>query len=180
MEHEDPLKEREDPLKDAQLHEAELDARLLALFRNAEAPAPSSGFAARTMTAVKREPLPAGRRPLRSPLTTLFGWAALIFGVAVSAWLIAANQPLVAASFTTVVTGAIGLGVRLMQLAGAGLAVSDVFTTTGLAISRAVITKEGSTGLVFIAVIGALSLSALHRLLISEGAERGVSQWQEL
>lgn len=172
--------EHEDPLKDTELHEAELDARLLTLFRSVDAPVPSSGFAARTMAAAKREPLPVGRRPLRSPLAALVGWAALIVGVAISAWSMAATQPQFVSTFSRLVSGGIGVGVWLMQFASAGLALSDVFTTTGLAVTRAVVTREGSVGLVLIAAIGAFSLSALHRLLMSEGPERGVSQWQEL
>jgi hypothetical protein len=64
-----------------------------------------------------------------------------------------------------------------MQFVQTGLNVLDVLTTTGLAVSRAAVTAEGTTALVFTAVVGALSLSALHRLLISEGDN---SQWQEL
>ena len=172
--------EYEDPLKDTELHDAELDAQLLTLFRSVDAPVPSSGFAARTMAAAKREPLPAGRRPLRSPLAALAGWAALIAGVAICAWSIATAQPQIVSTFSRLVSGGIGVGVWLMQFASAGLALSDVFTTTGLAVTRAVVTREGSAGLVLIAAIGAFSLSALHRLLMSEGPERGVSQWQEL
>jgi hypothetical protein len=52
-----------------------------------------------------------------------------------------------------------------------------VLTTTGVAVLRAVATTEGTTGLVLTAIVGAVSLSALHRLLISEGED---SQWQEL
>lgn len=159
MEHEDPL---------------------IALFRRVEAPAPSPDFVARTMRAVKREPLPASRRRLRNPLTIFVGWVAVIAGVALSASMIAVNQPLFASAFTTLVSGGIATGVSLMQFAGTGLALLDLFTTTGLAVSRAVVTREGSTGLLLIAVMGALSLSALHRLLMSEGTDKGVSRWQEL
>ena len=162
------------------LNEAELETRVLTLFRSVEAPAPSADFTARTMKAVKRAALVPGRRPLRSPLTAAFAAAALIAGVALSAWAIAINQPFAASAFTTLISGGISVGMRLMQLAGTGLAISDVFTTTGFAILRALMTTEGSTGLMLIAVIGALSLSALHRLLMSEGSERGVSRWQEL
>ena len=155
------------------------DDQLSALFRSIETPAPSSHFAERTMKAVRRAPLPAGRRPLRNPLAGLVGWVALIAGVAISSWAIAATQPQFASTFTRLVSGGIGVGVWLMQFASTGLALSDVFTTTGLAVTRAVVTREGSTGLVLISAMGALSLSALHRLLMSE-PERGVSQWQEL
>ena len=165
MGHEDPLIE---------------DDRMIALFRSLRSSALSSDFVARTMRAVKREPLPAGRRRLRNPITIFAGWAAVIAGVAFSAWMIAINQPVFASAFTTLVSGGIATGVSLMQFASTGLALLDLFTTTGIAVSRAVVTKEGSTGLMLIAVMGALSLSGLHRLLMSEGPERGVSQWQEL
>jgi hypothetical protein len=64
-----------------------------------------------------------------------------------------------------------------MQLAHTLTTVLDVLTTTSLAVLRAAATIEGTTGLVLTAVVGAISLSALHRLLISEGEE---TQWQEL
>jgi len=172
--------EHEDPLKDTKLQEEEFDAQLLGLFRSVQAPAPSAGFASRAITAVKREPLSPGRRPLRSPLASFLGWAALVAGVAISAWAVAVNQPLFASGFTKLVSTGIGVGVWLMQFTGAGLALLDVFNTTGLAVSRAVVTREGSAGLLMIAVIGALSLSGLHRLLMSEISAKGVSPWQEL
>jgi len=65
----------------------------------------------------------------------------------------------------------------MMQLVGTGIAVVDVFSTTGLAVARAAATVEGTTGLVLMGVVCALSLSALRRLLASEGED---SQWQEL
>jgi hypothetical protein len=169
----------EDPRESAATDEGELDARLLALFRGAEAPGPSSDFASRTLRAVKRERLLPGRRPLRGPLVGVLGWAALIAGVATSAWAIAVSQPLFASVFAGLLGGGISAGVWLMQFAGAGLALSDLFATTGLAVSRVVVTKEGFTGLVVIAALGALSLSALYRLM-SDVPERGVSLWQEL
>lgn len=178
MEHED-LK-HEGPRRYTKVHEEDMDAQLLGLFRRVQPPAPSVGFAARTMNAVMREALPAGRRPLSSPLAAFLGWVALIAGVAISAWAVAVNQPLFASGFTKLVSNGIGVGVWLTQFTGAGLALLDVFNTTGLAVSRAVVTKEGSAGLLMIAVIGALSLSALHRLLLSEIPAKGVSPWQEL
>ena len=170
----------QDPRQDAKVYEDELDEQLAVLFRSTAAPMPSADFAARTMKAVKRASLPAGRRPLRSPLAGIAGWAALVAGVAVSAGAIAVNTPMLASIFASLVSGGIGVGVRLMQSAGAGLALADIFTTTGLAVSRVVVTREGTTALLVIAVIGASALVALQRLLISEGAEGGVSQWQEL
>ena len=167
----------DDPRRSAKIREEDLDRPLAALFRSIEAPAPPSDFAERTMKAVKAAPLPAGRRPLRHPLAGLMGWAALIAGVAVSSWGMAVTQPQFASAFTTLLSGGIGVGMWLMQFAGAGFALSDVLTTTGLAVTRAIVTREGSTGLVLMSVMGAVSLSALHRLLISEGED---SQWQEL
>jgi hypothetical protein len=107
----------------------------------------------------------------------MFGWAAVIAAVALSAFVIALNQPLVASSFSRLITRGVGTGVWLMQIAQTLTTVLDVLTTTGLAVARAAATAQGTTGLVLTAVVGAVSLSALHRLLISEGED---SQWQEL
>jgi hypothetical protein len=153
------------------------DAQLMALYKSVDAPAPSADFAKRTLRAVKRAPLPAGRKPLRDPLVSMFGWAAVIAAVALSVAAIALSQPLVASAFSRLITRGVGTGVWLMQLAHTLTTVLDVLTTTGLAVLRAVATTEGTTGLVLTAVVGAVSLSALHRLLISEGEE---TQWQEL
>jgi hypothetical protein len=169
--------EHEDPLKDVKLNEDEVDAQLLTLFRRVKAPAPSADFVARTMQIVTRAPLPSGRRRLQSPLSSLFGWAALIAGVALSALAFFLTQPIFASMFSQVISRGVGIGVWLMQFRSTALAILDVLTTTGLAVSRAAATREGTTGLLLIAVMGALSLSALHRLLISEGEGR---QWQEL
>ena len=64
-----------------------------------------------------------------------------------------------------------------MQFAQTAARVFNLFTTAAAAVSRAMVTAEGTTGLVLTAVVGALSLSALHRLLISK---REDSQWQEI
>ncbi len=172
--------EPEDPLNGRDFADEELDARLSALFRSCEPNDPSAGFASRTMKAVRRQALPPGRRRLRTPLAMLTGWAALIAGVSISAWMLALNQPMLASAFTILVSGGIGIGVTLVQFAGSNLALSDALATTGRAVLRAVATTEGSTGLVLIAVVGAVSLSMLRHLLMPEGTERGVSQWQEL
>jgi hypothetical protein len=162
--------------RDDQLNEA-TDAQLIALFKSADVLVPSADFAARTMRAVVRTPLPPGRKPLRSPLASMFGWAAVIAAVALSVLTIAFSQPIVASSFSTLITRGVGTGVWLMQFVQTGMNVLDVLTTTGLAVSRAAVTTEGTTALVLTAIVGALSLSALHRLLISQGED---SQWQEL
>lgn len=153
------------------------DAQLMALFRSVDPPAPSADFATKTLVAVKRAPLAPGRRALRDPLVTMFGWAAVVAAVALAVVAIALNQPLVASGVSRLITRGVGIGVWLMQLAQTLTTVLDVLTTTGLAVLRAAATTEGTTGLVLAAVVGAVSLSALHRLLISEGED---TQWQEL
>ena len=153
------------------------DEQMLALFTSAEPPSPPADFAARTMRAVVRAPLPPGRKALRDPLISMFGWAAVIAAVALSVIAIGLTQPIIAASFSRLITHGVSTGVWLIQLGQTASRVFDVLTTTGLAVSRAAATAEGTTGLVLTAVVGALSLSALHRLLISEGED---SSWQEL
>jgi hypothetical protein len=161
--------------RDDQLNGA-TDEQLIALFSSVDAPAPSANFAAQTLRAVARAQLPAGRKPLRNPLASMFGWAAVIAAVALLV-VIALSQPIVASGFSSLITRGVGTGVWLMQLGQTLMTVLDVLTKTGLAVSRAAATAEGTTALVLTAVVGALSLSALHRLLISEGED---SQWQEL
>lgn len=153
------------------------DEEMRALFRSAEPHEPPADFVAKTMRAVVRAPLSPGRKPLRDPLTSMFGWAAVIAAVALLVLTVALSQPIVAASFSRLITRGVGTGVWLMQLAQPGLRLLDVFATTGLAVSRAAATTQGTAGLLLTAVVGALSLSALHRLLTSEGED---SQWQEL
>ena len=163
--------EREDPRNDLD------DEQMLALFALVDTPAPSPGFTASTMRAVARAPLPAGRKPLRDPLAALLGWAAVIAAVALTVLAIGLSQPIVTAAFSRLITRGVGTGVWLMQFGQIGLQLLDVLTTTSLAVTRAAGTAEGTTGLVLTAIVGAVSLSALHRLLISEGED---SQWQEL
>jgi hypothetical protein len=163
--------ERDDQLNDA------LDEQLIALFKRVDAPAPSADFAVTTMQAVVRAALPPGRKALRNPLASMFGWAAVIAAVALSVLMIGLTQPIIASTFSGLITRGVGTGVWLMQFVQTGLSVLDVLTTTSLAVSRAAVTAEGTTALVFTAVVGAVSLSALHRLLISEGED---SQWREV
>jgi hypothetical protein len=172
---------QDDPRGDAAIDDSEedrlLDASLIALVRSVEAPQPRSGFVARTLKAVRRAPLPPGRHALHHPLSTAVGWAALIAGVAGAAFGIAVSLPFIAWAFAVLLAAGIRIGVWLIQFAGTGLALSTVFTTTGLAIARAAATTEGSAGLMLVALAGALSLSALRRLLFSE---EEASQWQEV
>jgi hypothetical protein len=153
------------------------DEQMVALFKSVAAPSPSADFAARTMRAVVRAPLAPGRKALRDPLMSMLGWAALIAAVGLSVIAIAMSQPLIATSFSRLITRGVATGVWLIQVGQTASRVLDVLTTTGVAVSRAAATSEGTVGLVLIAVVGAVSLSALHRLLISEGED---SQWQEL
>lgn len=153
------------------------EERLTALFRAIEAPSPRPDFAERTLRAVKQAPLPVGRRPLRNPLAFLFGWAAVVAGVTLSLLLVAVTVPAVPAAFTRLISTGLAIGVWLMQLAPTGASLLEVLATTSFAVSRAALTREGVSGLVLITAAGALSLSALHRLLISEGES---SRWQEV
>ena len=176
MEPERPLTGHGDP-QGGTMDDDELDARFDALFESIESPSPTAGFAARAMRAVKLAPLPPGRQPLRSPLASLVGWAAVISAVATLAWSIASSQPVFASSFSTLIINGLGIGFFLTQFVSPALALLEVLTTTGLAVSRAAVTTEGAAGLALIAVMGAVSLSALHRVLMSEGEG---SSWQEL
>ena len=154
-----------------------LDAALRAHFAQAEAPAPSADFVARTMRAVKLAPLPAGRRPLRDPLAALLGWAAIIAGVALSALMVVLANPSIASGSTRVIAHAIGVGVWLTRFDAAALGLLNVFAAIGSAVARAAATSEGAAGLIVIAAIGGLSMSALRRLLISEEERH---PWPEL
>ena len=157
--------ERDNPLNDL------TDEQLLALFEGVDPPAPRAEFVARTLQAVMRAPLPPGRKPLRDPLRALLGWAAVIAAVAFAVVLMAVTQPIVAAGFSSLVTRGVGTGVWFMHFAETGFRLLDVLRTTGVAVSRAAGTAEGTTGLVVTALVGALSLSALRRMLISEGED---------
>lgn len=160
-----------------ELKSREQDESLTALFKSVDAPAPLPGFTSRTMKAVRRAPLPAGRSALRHPLTAPIAWGALIGGSALAAGLLAVSQPGVAEMFASLLNVGIRVGIWLMHLIGNFAALSDLFTTTGMAIARSVATTQGSIGLVLTAATGALALAALRRLLVSESE---APKWQEL
>jgi hypothetical protein len=155
----------------------ELDASLTALFQSVPPPQPTSGFAGRTLQAIRQLPLPEGRRRLRRPWSVPVGWGALIAGTSASAYFILMSQPLLAGAFASLLSRGVRIGVWGLQFLAGGLALSDLFTTTGLAVARVVATREGSASLMLMAVIGALALSALHRLLFAEGK---ASRWQSV
>ena len=98
------------------------------------------------MRAVERAPLPAGRKALRDPLASMFGWAAVIAAVALAVLTIALSQPIVAASFSRLITRGVGTGVWLMQFGQMRAALLDVLATTGLAVSRAAATMKERPG----------------------------------
>jgi hypothetical protein len=153
------------------------EEHLAALVRRADGPAPSADFVRRTMRAVRRTPLAPGRKRLRDPLASLLGWAALIASVSLSALMVAVTSPIVGSVFTQLVGRSVSIGVWLTHFRGPALALADLLTTIGLAVAKAAATKEGTAGLLLIAVMGVVSLSALHRLLMTEGED---SQWQEI
>jgi len=163
--------ERDNPLNDLD------DEQLLALFERVDAPEPPPDFVAATMRAVLRAPVPPGRRALRDPLRAMFGWAAVIAAVALAVLTIGLSQPIVVSGFSRLITHGVSTGVWLLHFGQTVSRLLDVLTTTGLAVSRAAVTTEGTTGLVLTAVVGVLSLLALYRVLISEGED---SQWQEV
>ena len=158
-------------------HEDELDARLSELFRSVEPPEPLPGFASRTMKAVCLEPLPAGRRALRHPWSAPLGWTALVGAAAALAFAAIINQPYAVKAFASMLGFALHGSGHLMHFAGAGLALSELFTTVGYAVARAAATREGTTTLMLTAGVAGTSLLALQRLLFSDGE---VSPWQEL
>ena len=162
--------------RDNSLNDLE-DEQLLALFERVDAPAPPPDFVAATMRAVLRAPVPAGRRALRDPLRAMFGWAAVIAAVALAAFTFVFSHPIVAAGLSRLITGGVGTGVWLLQLGQTASTLFEVLITTGVAVSRAAVTTEGTTGLVLTAVMGGLSLAALYRVLMSEGED---SRWQEV
>src|SRR6187399_2221775 len=103
--------ERDKPLGDVD------DEQLLAAFAHVDAPQPPRDFVVKTMRAVRRAPLPAGRVPLRDPLTSMFGWSALIAAVAFAVLAISLSEPIVVSVFSRLITGGVGTGIRLLQLA---------------------------------------------------------------
>lgn len=146
----------------------ELDAGLTALFQSVESPKPPAGFALRTMKAVRRTPLPAGRRALRHRWVTPLAWAALIAGAASVALGAGINQPLAADVVTSGVATGLRLGVWFLQVVLASFSVFEMFAKTGLAVARAMATREAAAGLTLMAVTAGLSLSMLRALLFSK------------
>jgi hypothetical protein len=155
----------------------ELDDSLAALFKAVDAPKPLPGFTSRTMRAVRREPLPAGRRALRHPLVVPVGCAAAVVVATASVYFVLATQPAVAESFAWLLATGMRVGMWLLQFTGSAATFLGVLSSTGFAVARAIVTRDGFISLTLIAAVAALSLAALRRLLVSE---REVSPWQGL
>ena len=158
-------------------HEDELDAMLSEMFRSTAPLEPSAGFAARTMQAVRVEPLPAGRRALRHPWSAATGWTMLVGAAAVIVYGVVLNEAIAARMFASVLSVAFQAGAQLVRYLVAVFAMTELFATVGNAVSRAAATREGTTTLMLTAVVAGTSLLALQRLLFSKEEE---SQWQEL
>ena len=145
-----------------QLKDRELDESLGTLFRSAGAPAPPAGFTSRTMKAVRRAPLPAGRRALRHPLVTPVSWTVLIAAAAAA---LAAVVPAVAAFFASALVGAVRANLWVLHSVTVGFAWADLLRVIGRAVALGIATKQGSLGMIVIVATAAFSLSALRRLL---------------
>jgi hypothetical protein len=145
----------------------ELDERLMSLLRS-DRPVPPAGFVARTMKAVRRAPLPEGRQPLHRPWTVPLGWVALISASAAMAYSVLMNQRVAAELLSSVLAFGVRLGMRLLQSVHTSSMVFDVLVTTGRVAAHAMSTREGSAGLMLMALVAAVSLTMLNRLLVSE------------
>ena len=77
-------------------------------------------FAARTMRAVMRAPLPAGRKALRDPLASLLGWAAVIAAVALSVADARAEPADLRGELFAARQRGVGIGMWLMQFGRPG------------------------------------------------------------
>jgi hypothetical protein len=145
-----------------------LDEQLTALFQSASPPAPSAGFVSRTVKAARRAPLPAGRHPLRRPWTVPAGWAALVIAAAAVTYSALSNPQVLAAVVASLIDVGVRAGMRLVQWVQTSSRVFDVFATMSRVIARALSTREAGAGLLVMALVAAVSLSMLHKLLVSE------------
>jgi len=146
-----------------QQKDRELDASLTALFKSVDPPRPRSGFSSRTMKAVRREKLPLGRRHLRHPWIAPAGWATLAAAASVVAAM--ALYPVAAPLLTSVLAFGVRAGLDLVRFATAVIGFAEPFATASRAMLQVFATREGVTFLLLVFVTGALSLSALRRLL---------------
>ncbi len=144
----------------------DVDGAFRTLVRVLPQAAPGHDFSHRVMAAVRREPLPAGRRKLRAGhskvITGLVGTAAaaLIFA---ALWAIGFAQVLVTRTLLTVVQGSV-LAIRLVGF------MPEVWRWVGLAL-RALTAIIGSTEMLSVFLImtllSVLTLAALTRVVSS-------------
>jgi hypothetical protein len=145
----------------------ELDEQLTALFHSVQPPAPPAGFVSRTMHAVRRAPLVDGRSPLRRPWTVPFGWAALVTAAIAAMYGFLNNQPLAAEAVSSLVAFGVRVGMRLVQSVHTTSLVFELLATTSRVVSHAMSTREGTVGLMVMALVAATSLTMLNKLLFS-------------
>ena len=157
-----------------QQKDRELDAQLTAHFQSVQPPMPSAGFVSRTIKAVRRAPLPEGRQPLRLPWIAPAGWVTLVAAATAASVGVLSEQRLFAELFSSLVAFGIRAGMRLMQSVHVSSMVFDLLATTSRVVSHALSTREAAGGLISMAVVAAISLSMLNKLLFSE---KETSSW---
>jgi hypothetical protein len=145
----------------------ELDEQLRALFHAVDAPSPRAEFVSRTMDAVRRSPLPAGRRPLRRSRAVPIGWVALVAGGAAAAYIGINNQRLVIEIMSSLVALGLSASLTVVHAFHTSSLVFDALATIGRIVSRAASTREATAGLIALTLVAAVSLSMLQRLLVS-------------
>ena len=119
------------------------------------------------MKAVRRAPLPEGRQPLRLPWMVPVGWTTLVAAAAAASYGVLSDQRLVAEVFSSLVALGIRAGMRLVQSVHTSSMVFDVLATTSRVVSHALSTREAAGGLISMALVAAISLSMLNKLLFS-------------
>ena len=144
------------------------DAGFKALFQSADQPRPRDGFVGRTMLAVGQETLPSGRRPLQRPWIAPVRWAAVVAAAIGAVWGAAINLASVASAFARLLAQTILAPLRLLQFIDTAVDLWGLVAKTGEALGRALATREASTALIVVTLIGLASLTILRRLLISE------------
>jgi hypothetical protein len=143
----------------------DVDDALRTLVRLLPQPAPRHDFPHRVMAAVRREPLPAGRRKPRaghSKIITGLAWTAAVAGLYAALWAIG-FEVLVARTLLTIVQGSV-LAVRLVGF------MPQAWRWAGLTL-RALTAIIGSTEMLrvflIMAPLSVLTLAALTRLVSS-------------
>ena len=151
-----------------QFDELNEDAGLKAMFQSVEQRRPRSGFVDRTILATRGEVLPAGRRALRRPWSGALHWAAGIATATAVVYGAAINLAAVAPTFVWLLAQTIQAPLRLLQFVDTALDLWGLAATIGEAFGKVLATREASTGLIVVAIVGLTSLSILRRLLVSE------------